>query len=550
MKLNFGCSNDIREGYINIDLYHKDPQVLIADASKLGFLPDGLVDEIIAKDILEHLPFNIAVAAVREWSRVLCPGGKIFIQTICFELQIQAFLNKVWDTEDFNYMLFAGVGWTDGISRDFDFHKSVFTLDYLRDLLSSVNIKVIRTELDKIDDQLLADKRSHNLNMRVWGEKLANYYRPKFSMTKTIDNRNIERRDFTSHNIGVGDLYKPWYYIKCNETGTQKDINNICLVYKIENTTKATQEVSTTSFIEDCRGTSRHKYFDNALKKSLLNVGQLDPVICVQQYSKNSPADITFIDKSTVDNLRIFEGHHRLITIETMGKPIKVKTYYLYDIKEPIDLEYHYYSIYDDSFWSDYQTSENKKPSFTLDHFRKPSTTMKYAYLMKCIDYLRNLGIDLVQGIDVGCAEGVYTLLASQELNIPMLGIDCETGRILRALLSRVFFQLNSVKYETMGWLSEKAMNTYKDYDFCLALSILHHVEDFESFLKALSENKKAMIIEARLKEYRQPINHASMIAFQSYDEFIRVAKRLEFDFKLIATGGPENDRYFFVFWK
>lgn len=41
---------------------------------------DASVDEIRAVDVLEHLPYRQTDAALRDWARVLKPGGKIYIQ--------------------------------------------------------------------------------------------------------------------------------------------------------------------------------------------------------------------------------------------------------------------------------------------------------------------------------------------------------------------------------------------------------------------------------------------------------------------------------------
>src|SRR5436853_7490297 len=76
-RLNLGCGWDHRAGYVNVDFhaYHKPD--LVADVRKLGFLPAGHYDEIVAQDVLEHLPRRQTLAVLRHWNRLLRKGGTL-----------------------------------------------------------------------------------------------------------------------------------------------------------------------------------------------------------------------------------------------------------------------------------------------------------------------------------------------------------------------------------------------------------------------------------------------------------------------------------------
>jgi ubiquinone/menaquinone biosynthesis C-methylase UbiE len=166
IRLNLGCSNDIRDGYMNIDLYHTNKLVKCADVKNLNFLDDNSVIEIIAHDILEHMPFLESEKTIKEWCRVLCSGGTISIQTTNINEHILAFANKKWDIAKLNYMLFAGIGWTDGISRDHDWHKSIYTTEYIVEQLKKNNVKIISIYYDSH-----INVTNGNLNLKIIGEK-------------------------------------------------------------------------------------------------------------------------------------------------------------------------------------------------------------------------------------------------------------------------------------------------------------------------------------------------------------------------------------------
>jgi len=82
IKLNLGCDRyHKREGWINVDINPNvinpnDPSDLVADVRKLPH-KDNSVYEIIASKIMEHFPDY--KEGLREWYRVLKPGGKITI---------------------------------------------------------------------------------------------------------------------------------------------------------------------------------------------------------------------------------------------------------------------------------------------------------------------------------------------------------------------------------------------------------------------------------------------------------------------------------------
>ena len=79
VKLNIGCGTDYREGFVNIDgsdtLPRVDRRVDVATESLLDHFDEGSVDHILANDILEHHFHWEAVELLRDFHRLLRPGG-------------------------------------------------------------------------------------------------------------------------------------------------------------------------------------------------------------------------------------------------------------------------------------------------------------------------------------------------------------------------------------------------------------------------------------------------------------------------------------------
>lgn len=82
MKLNLGCSDRHLPGYVNIDICEPADRLVNLNRYPWGWgeegyvrhpISDSKVDEIVAHDIIEHLPDKIAT--MNEAWRILKPGG-------------------------------------------------------------------------------------------------------------------------------------------------------------------------------------------------------------------------------------------------------------------------------------------------------------------------------------------------------------------------------------------------------------------------------------------------------------------------------------------
>lgn len=81
MKLNLGCGARHLQGYINVDKAVRgmtSPDV-DADIRALPF-DDETADEIIAIHVIEHFYHWEVNSVLREWARVLKPGGTIILE--------------------------------------------------------------------------------------------------------------------------------------------------------------------------------------------------------------------------------------------------------------------------------------------------------------------------------------------------------------------------------------------------------------------------------------------------------------------------------------
>ena len=75
LKLNIGCGPNVEAGWLNLDAFHRGPDVLYFNALNPLPLAAMSVKRVHCEHFLEHLDFDHAVAFLRECYRVLEVGG-------------------------------------------------------------------------------------------------------------------------------------------------------------------------------------------------------------------------------------------------------------------------------------------------------------------------------------------------------------------------------------------------------------------------------------------------------------------------------------------
>lgn len=83
VKLNLGCGDKILPGYINVDIVDeragKIPEVN-CDIRNLTLFEDNFADEILAVHVIEHFWRWEVETIIKEWMRVLKPGGLMILE--------------------------------------------------------------------------------------------------------------------------------------------------------------------------------------------------------------------------------------------------------------------------------------------------------------------------------------------------------------------------------------------------------------------------------------------------------------------------------------
>lgn len=137
-RINIGCGYDKRPGYLNLDVDRAcSPDVLIVN-NDLSDLPQGHFEEVLAHDVLEHIPRAHTMSALLDWASLLKIDGVLTFQTSSIIGIIEQM--KKNDTFEFQYnwsSLMFGNQMHAG-----DFHYSGFTDKTLRVYLAAAGFEV------------------------------------------------------------------------------------------------------------------------------------------------------------------------------------------------------------------------------------------------------------------------------------------------------------------------------------------------------------------------------------------------------------------------
>jgi len=135
-KLHIGCGSKYIPGFIHIDARDLPHVDYVTPAEKLDMFTDGTVDLIYTCHMLEHLHRYEIDAALKEWYRVLKPGGTLRIAVPDFEKIAEVYLK----TKDLKSLLGLLVGRQDYPENT---HHLVFDFNYLSEVLTKVGFKNI-----------------------------------------------------------------------------------------------------------------------------------------------------------------------------------------------------------------------------------------------------------------------------------------------------------------------------------------------------------------------------------------------------------------------
>lgn len=151
-KLNLGSGDEHIPGFISVDLYDESADVK-ADITELPF-DDDSIDEVVAYQVIEHIPYWKEAKIFSEMYRVLKPGGKAVVE--CPDMEYIA--RHIIDSGDIAdrwvksiygqyYRPWDIIRYKDAEDHEGSKHRNAFTFGKIRRLCVPLGFTVRRRDL-------------------------------------------------------------------------------------------------------------------------------------------------------------------------------------------------------------------------------------------------------------------------------------------------------------------------------------------------------------------------------------------------------------------
>jgi predicted SAM-dependent methyltransferase len=143
IQLHFGCGGRILPGWLNVDAWGAPGVDFLTDLRQPLPLADGSCRLIFTEHVFEHIDQNFRLGVLREFRRLLAPGGTMRINVPDCELHVNAYVNG--DLDWFATVFGENLSNTQGINSIFmdHFHRFIDDWDSLSTALKEAGFTVV-----------------------------------------------------------------------------------------------------------------------------------------------------------------------------------------------------------------------------------------------------------------------------------------------------------------------------------------------------------------------------------------------------------------------
>lgn len=134
LKLHVGCGDRYLQGFVHVDVRPLDHIDVVTEAHELPMFEDASVDLVYHCAVLEHISRWKSVGVLKEWHRVLKPGGVLMSSVPNFEAYVEAY-QKFGDVKLLLGLLYGRQDYKENS------HYTVFDRRYFTELLDEAGFE-------------------------------------------------------------------------------------------------------------------------------------------------------------------------------------------------------------------------------------------------------------------------------------------------------------------------------------------------------------------------------------------------------------------------
>ncbi len=152
MKLHLGCGPRYIPGFKHIDIVPHPHVDVVTTVENLFMIQDDSVELIYACHILEHFNRNYRERVLKEWHRVLQPGGILRLAVPDFEVCARLYLEGKATLPQIHGLILGGQTYL------YNFHYAIYDFEAMREVLETGGFVDVRrfdwrtTEHAEVDD--------------------------------------------------------------------------------------------------------------------------------------------------------------------------------------------------------------------------------------------------------------------------------------------------------------------------------------------------------------------------------------------------------------
>lgn len=143
MKLHLGCGKRYIPGFVHVDLDAYDHIDYQSPVDDLSMFQDETCSLVYASHVLEYFDRVEAIGVLKEWRRVLRPGGVLRLAVPDFDKLVEVY--KI--TEDLSKVLgplYGRIEINGSEGKRAVYHKTVYNFNSLKEMLEETGFRDVR----------------------------------------------------------------------------------------------------------------------------------------------------------------------------------------------------------------------------------------------------------------------------------------------------------------------------------------------------------------------------------------------------------------------